>query len=176
MLFKVIIACVALGSFKAEPLTMEPQFEADDEDDARKKLGPWLESTGYQQAEGTEVEIVEVEPTAAPGAEPKQPRRRRASTASGPMSTDGVQLPTLDEYVAAGYPADRYDAFIAARTKKPEPEAKVEPVVEAGKLVIGESKSAWGGVYMGHDADGNEVWDPPMPTAAATDGETQAQQ
>lgn len=167
MLFKVIITCVALGAIKAEPFRMEPQFEADDEDEVRDELLPkWLENTKHAQAEGTDVEIVEVEKPVEQ-TERATRRKRGASTVSGPMGADGVQLPTLEEYVAAGYLAERYDHFIDKRTKKPEPEAKVN---ESPVLIVGESKNEYGAIYMGHAADGAEVWDPSSPPPADASG------
>lgn len=181
MLFKVIIICVALGAIKAEPFRMEPQFEADDEDEVRDELLPkWFESTNHAQAEGTDIEIVEVEPTAEPEAEPEPETGEAPTTAKGPVTPDGVQLPLLDEYVAHGYDAAGYEAFIARRMNVDQngnPLPSNEPV-----LIAGESKNEYGAIYMGHAADGTEVWDPPSPPPADAsgidtqpDGETKAQ-
>ncbi len=176
MLFKVVIVCIA-AAVGSKPLRLEPQFEADDEEELRdEKLPAWLESTGYTQVEGTDLEVSEVVPDGVPEPEPEKGEAPSTEPdAKGPVAPDGVQLPTLDEYVAAGYLAENYETFIERRMKPvssagstpvdPNDLAKsAEPKTE---LVIGESTNDDGAIYMGHDAHGVEVWDLPERTSDA---------
>ena len=46
----------------------------------------------------------------------------------------GDRLPTIEEFTAAGYPADKYPAFVQAMKANPEDPSKAEPVAAAALL------------------------------------------
>lgn len=119
MLYKVVIICIASAVGQLEPKRLEPQFEAENEDELLKaKLPAWLEATGYTLVEGNVPEVSEVKPDAEPEPEPVAGEAPPAKLPEkGPVAPDGTQLPTLDEYVAAGYKAEDYEGFIERRMK-----------------------------------------------------------
>lgn len=61
MLYQVVVLCVAVLAPSADPVKLSPQFEADDEDELKEKVGAWLDSTGYRLVEGTEPEVTTLE-------------------------------------------------------------------------------------------------------------------
>ena len=151
MLYKVVIICITAVA-GASPTRLEPQFDAENEEELReKKLPEWLGYTGYTQVEGTDIEVSEVKPDPLPEPEPSRATPLEAADPPAPP-TSTVSVDSADI------------------GKNPEP---------ASVLVIGESKNADGAIYLGHDAQGNEVWDlPESPSDEAPtskDGEASTQ-
>jgi DNA repair exonuclease SbcCD ATPase subunit len=61
-LFKVTLLATTLGSLGAEPVSLTPQFEAEDREELDSKIQAWLESTSYKPVDGSEPQIVELDP------------------------------------------------------------------------------------------------------------------
>lgn len=66
MLFQVTLVATLLALPQLAPVDLTPQIEADDDEDAKKKLASWLEKTGYAVAPGSEPQFKALDDSGLP--------------------------------------------------------------------------------------------------------------